>query len=242
MQPHMQLNATENCKLQRMYGVPLAGPLDCHRINWMQSYATEYNHIQLYMQLKNIRAQTFEWQSDHNLKWIDAGNAAIKKIRIIAKISSNRRSSQWHKLDSFHFKHKSQSQIFHWCSGMVYCIKIMSLVAKYVCPHWLGLGGIKRLAGLERSDWVNCIKNCMRTVTVAKPNAENARPIQEDKSDVHCKNFKLTKMRRQIQDVMACFPQTSVSSITRTAFRFRPRYMLQTWGAQSTDSLSFIRC
>lgn len=45
----------------------------------------------------------------------------------------------------------------------------------------------------------------MRTVTIAKPIAENARPVQDDKSDVHCKNFKLAKMSRHAQEVTTCF-------------------------------------
>lgn len=49
---------------------------------------------------------------------------------------------------------------------------------------FLGFDGTT-LAGVERSDWEKRIKICIRTVTIPKPNAENAMPFHEDKSEDH---------------------------------------------------------
>ena len=43
----------------------------------------------------------------------------------------------------------------------------------------LGLAGVT-LAGVDRSDWEKRMRICMRTVTMARQDAENVRPFHED--------------------------------------------------------------
>lgn len=70
-------------------------------------------------------------------------------------------------------------------------------------PWFLGFAGTT-LAGVERSDWENWIKTCIRTVTMANTTAENAIPFHEDRSEVHCKNFKAPKTSRHTQAITTC--------------------------------------
>jgi hypothetical protein len=67
-------------------------------------------------------------------------------------------------------------------------------------PSFLVFAGAT-LAGVERSDWENRIKMCIRTVTTAKPDTVNAIPLREDKREDHWRNFSAPKIRRHAQEV-----------------------------------------
>lgn len=72
-------------------------------------------------------------------------------------------------------------------------------------PPFLGFAGAT-FAGVERSDWENLMRMFIRTVTMPNPTAVNEIPFHEDRSEDHCKNFRVPKIRRHAQEITTCSP------------------------------------
>lgn len=60
------------------------------------------------------------------------------------------------------------------------------------------------LAGVDRSDLENWIKNCIRSVTIAKPNTEKVMPFHEEKSEDPWKTLKAPTMSKIAQEMTTC--------------------------------------